>query len=398
LTAFIRHVHEQTATQEPDTVSDQQLLDAIDAVTRRPGLWAGAAPTASDESAHHTRVAIETLAAAGWIEDRGNSHFSLSRTRGLVIGVDLGGTKLRGAIGDASGALSIEYDLPTSNDAPDSALGQIAEMAASLAAKAGVSLSTIEQISIGVPGAVAPDGRIAISPNVAFDRATPLADTLMKRLGVPVSVDNDGNLSAYGEYMQGIGHERGAHALAFLAIGTGVGMGIIVNGQMLRGASGAAGEIGLLPFGADPFAAAAAEPDGAFEAAVGSESIRRGYAARRPGAALDARTIFEQAIAGDADAQAVISQATRGIAVGVASVIALLDPGIVVIGGGIGARPGFAEEVARLTARLVPTACDVVPSRLGERAGVVGAVAQALNLSRRRLISRHEAGTLRGAA
>ncbi|WP_421759019.1 ROK family protein [Devosia sp.] len=379
-------------------MSDQQLLDAIDEVTRRPGPWAPAAPTASDESAQHTRMAIETLAAAGWIEDRGNGHFTLSRTRGLVIGLDLGGTKLRGAIGDAAGTISDEYDLPTSNNAPDSALAQIAEMAESLAARAGVPLSAIEQISVGVPGAVAPDGRVTVSPNVAFHQNTPLADTLIKKLGVPVSVDNDGNLSAYGEYMHGIGKERGARSLAFLALGTGVGMGLIVEGQMLRGASGAAGEIGLLPFGPDPFAAAAAEPDGAFEAAVGSEAIRRGYAARHPGTEFDARDVFERANAGDADAQAVIAEATRGIAVGVASVIALLDPGIVVIGGGIGARPGFAEAVARLTAQLFPTACDIVPSRLGERAGVVGALAQALNLSRRRLISRHETGTLRGAA
>lgn len=384
--------------KDPAQVSDQQLLDAIDAVTRRPGLGASAAPVASDESAHHTRMAIETLAAAGWIEDRGNSHFTLSRTRGLVIGLDLGGTKLRGAIGDAAGTISIEYDLPTSNDAPDSALAQIAEMAASLAARVGVPLSAIEQISVGVPGAVAPDGRVAISPNVAFQQDTPIADTLFEKLGIPVSVDNDGNLSAYGEFVRGIGRERGARSLAFLAIGTGVGMGLILDGQMLRGASGAAGEIGLLPFGVDPFAAAAAEPDGAFEAAVGSESIRRGYAERRPGDLFDVREVFERATAGDEDAQAVIAEATRGIAVGVASVIAMLDPGIVVIGGGIGARPGFAEAVARLTSQLVPTACDIVPSRLGDRAGVEGALAQALNLSRRRLVSRHETGKLRGAA
>ena len=384
--------------KDPAQVSDQQLLDAIDAVTRRPGLWASAASSVSEESAQHTRMAIDTLAAAGWIEDRGNGHFILSRTRGLVIGLDLGGTKLRGAIGDASGVIGVEFDLPTRHDAPDSALAQIAEMASTLATKAGVPLSAIEQIAVGVPGAVAPDGRVTVSPNVAFHQDTPLADTLFEKLGVPVSVDNDGNLSAYGEYMRGIGRERGARSLAFLAIGTGVGMGLIVDGQMLRGASGAAGEIGLLPFGADPFAAAAAAPDGAFEAAVGSDAIRRGYALRDPGTQVDARDVFERANAGDADAVAVIAEATRGIAVGVASVVALLDPGIVVIGGGIGARAGFAEAVDRLVNQLVPTPCDVVPSSLGERAGVEGALAQALNLSRRRLISRHETGTLRGAA
>ena len=132
--------------KDPAQVSDQQLLDAIDAVTRRPGLWASAASSVSEESAQHTRMAIDTLAAAGWIEDRGNGHFILSRTRGLVIDIDLGGTKLRGAIGDASGVIGVEFDLPTRHDAPDSALTQIAEMASTLATKAGVPLSAIEQI------------------------------------------------------------------------------------------------------------------------------------------------------------------------------------------------------------------------------------------------------------
>lgn len=372
-------------------MSDRLLLDALDLVAAR--LRAGpVAASALDGSAAEAAL---LLRQAGWIEPRG-SEYVVSTKRGLVVGLDLGGTKLRGAIGNAAGEVIHEYELPTANDAPDSALGQMAEMARGLAARAGVQMDAVEQITVGVPGVVAPDGRVALSPNVRFDRDTPLAETLHRLLGVPVTVDNDGNLSAYGELIAGCGRERAAHSLAFLAIGTGIGMGLIVDGHILHGAAGAAGEIALLPFGLDPFAEAAANPGGAFEASVGTDGIRRAYA-HRTGRHIGVREIFDRSEGGDAVAAEVIELTTRSIALGVATVIALLDPGIVVVGGGIGARPGLADKIGALTARLVPTACAVVPSALGDRAGVVGAVSLASHEARLSLIE-GSAGTETGAA
>lgn len=379
-------------------MSDQQLLDAIDRVTGRLSSQPSAALIGkAGDAAAWIEQAIELLVLVGWIEASG-ADYALSRDLGHVIGLDLGGTKLRGAIGNAAGDILAEFDLPTANHAPDSALAQMADMARSLAAEAGIAIEAIEQIAVGVPGAVAPDGSVALSPNVSFQPGTSLAGTLHHMLGVPVSVDNDGNVSAFGEFVSGIGKERGAHSLAFLAIGTGVGMGLIVDGHLLHGSAGAAGEIAFLPFGADPFGSAANGPGGAFEAAVGSEAIRRSYAARNGGRDLGVREIFDQADQGDATAKAIVEQTIRSIAVGVASVIALLDPGIVVIGGGIGARPGLAAGVGRLTSALVPTACEVVASSLGDRAGVVGAVALARRLAKLNLLERHGAGNARGAA
>jgi len=369
-------------------MSDRLLLDAIDLVASRlkNGLTTSESATAG---------AIRLLSKAGWIEPRG-SDYIVSTRRGLVIGLDLGGTKLRGAIGNMAGDILFEYEQPTANDAPDSALAQMAEMARGLAAQAGVAMDAVQQLTIGVPGVVAPDGRVALSPNVSFDRDTPLAATLQKRLGVPVTVDNDGNLSAYGELIAGCGRERGTHSLAFLAIGTGIGMGLIVDGHVLHGNGGGAGEIAFLPFGADPLAAAEASPAGAFEAAVGTDGIRRAYA-DRTGDAIEVREIFDRADGGDGNAAAVIAQTVHSIAIGVASVIALLDPGVVVVGGGIGARPGLAKRIGALTSRLVPTACDVVPSALGDRAGVIGAVSFACHEARLNLIE-DASGDERGAA
>lgn len=362
-------------------MSDRLLLDAIDLVAARLITGPVAAPAFESGA---TPEAASLLHAAGWIEMRGGAYL-VSARRGLVIGLDLGGTKLRGAIGNAAGEMLVEFDEPTANHAPDSTLAQMAEMARSLAARAGVPLEAVEHVAIGVPGIVAPDGGVALSPNVSFDRNTPLAATLGTMLGLPVSVDNDANLSAFGEYTVGRGHDRGAHSLAFLALGTGIGMGLIVDGHLLHGNSGGAGEIALLPFGVDPFSAVRAHPGGAYEAAVGTDGIRRAYAGAT-GSDLEVREIFDRADAGESAATAVIAEVTRTLALGVAAVIALLDPGVVVVGGGIGARPGFAESIGELTARLVSTACAVVPSALGDRAGVVGAVSFASRQARLSLI------------
>lgn len=374
-------------------MSDRLLLDAIDLVTAR--LKAGQVAAPAFEGGAATE-ATRLLREAGWIELRGSEYVASSK-RGLVIGLDLGGTKLRGAIGNAAGEILVEFDLPTVTDAPDHVLAQMADMARSLASQAGVQMEAVEHVTIGVPGVVAPDGRVVLSPNVSFDGNTPLAKTLQGRLGTEVTVDNDGNLSAYGELTDGCGRERGAHSLAFLAIGTGIGMGLIVDGHLLHGEGGGAGEIAFIPFGSDPFAEAAANRGGAFEAAVGTDGIRRAYG-RATGKDIEVREIFDRAEAGDRSAAAVIEDTTRSIALGVATVIALLDPGIVVVGGGIGARPGLAEKIGALTARLVPTACDVVPSALGDRAGVIGAVAFACHQARLSLIEGAGTGEEKGAA
>jgi glucokinase len=363
-------------------VSDRQLLDAIDEATdsrlRRP------VPAASRALPDQVRLyARQLLAEAGWLSRRGDLPVP-SGEHGCVVGLDLGGTKLRGALADCSGQILAEVEQPTTNTAPDSALHQMIEMVRTLATRAGLTPERLEGVAVGMPGVVDQDGRVALSPNVAFDRRTPLASTLEAAVGTSVDIDNDANLAAYGEYTAGRGRAENTQSIAFLAIGTGVGMGLIVDGNLLHGRTGAAGEIGYLPFGADPFAEAQ-HPGGSFEAAVGSDAIRRAFR-QLGGDDRDVRDIFELAETGDTRAAAVVDRTLHDIALGVGAVISLIDPGIVVIGGGIGARPGVAETIGRLTANLVPTSCQVVASALGDRAGVIGALAYAREQAKLRLI------------
>lgn len=344
-------------------LSRASLLSAIDAVL--------ADPQAAQDGLR--QLAAKQLREAGWLSD--------GARRGLVIGLDLGGTKLLGAVSDASGAVLAEGTTATDSASAESALEQMTTMISDLLGRVGAQSSQVAQIVVGVPGVVAADGSIRLSPHVPFPAGVSLSGALGKATGLPVFADNDVNIAAFGEYAAR-GSETGM--LAFVALGTGIGMGLIVDGRIVRGASGAAGEIGSLPFGADPLAALAANPGGAFEAVVSTGGIRARYRTAADDIAT-VRDIFERAEAGDAVASTVIDASLRDLATGLGAVVALLDPGVIVLGGGIGARPGVAEAVGNWLAQLVPTRCAVVASQLGERAGLLGALAQARRLAREAL-------------
>ena len=283
---------------------------------------------------------------------------------GHVIGLDLGGTKLLGAIASTEGGLIAEMSEPTGPDA----FAQVVAMGRALMGAAGVA--GVAHLALGVPGAVAPDGRVFLAPNVHFGTDPRLGAALTLVLGCEVSVWNDCNAAAYGEY-------DGQGSLAFVALGTGIGIGLILNGHLVTGRSGAAGEIAYLPFGSDPYARARAHPEGGFEALVGTRALR----AALPGSP-DVREIFARVEAGDAAAAAVVERLTDDLAAGLAATIALVDPGLVVLGGGIGSRAGLAERLVPKVAALVPTPCTIRASRFGDRAGLMGALALARRLAR----------------
>lgn len=375
-------------------MSDQAILDAMDVAMRSQQPLSGAPPLADSAA---TEAATALLEAAGWLAQQGSDERAPSSERGFVVGLDLGGTKLRGALSNAAGLIVDEYELPTDNRDEESSLRQMARMVADLADRSGINREAIVQIGVGVPGVVAPDGSVVLSPNVSFPASLPLAAAVAELVGVPVSVENDVNVAAFGEYIEGYGRGRGLGSLAFAALGTGIGLGLILEGRLVRGASGAAGEIATLPFGDDPFAGAKAHPGGAFEAAVATSGIIQRFKAAS-GEELGVRHIFERADSGDAVASKVVNDTLRYFAYGLAAVVALFDPGTIVIGGGIGARPGVAETVGGLVGALLPTPCRVVASGLGDRAGVVGAVALATRLARLSLIEGRAPGRHRGAA
>ncbi|MGH6894374.1 MAG: ROK family protein, partial [Dongiaceae bacterium] len=202
--------------------------------------------------------------------------------------------------------------------------------------------------------------------------------TAMRRaFDCEVAVENDVNLGVLGEHWLGRG--QGKKDLAFVALGTGIGLGLISNGRLVRGAHGAAAEIGYLPLGADPFDPRNVE-SGTLESFVGTAGIVRRYVqAGGSNRAGGAKTIFEAMAKGEAIAAGVIEDTARLTALGLASVVVLLDPELLILGGGIGSRPEFVALVERFLAACLPRPVPVVASTLENRATLIGAVAMGLS-------------------
>ena len=173
---------------------------------------------------------------------------------GCVAGLDLGGTKLYGALADMSGTIVAEASEPTRHDGEEATLEQLAAMVRSLQEKAGADIGGLRAIGLGVPGFVSAEtGSITLSPNLSLPADFDLDGRLSALFGgCPVRMDNDVNFAVLGEYWRGQGRDlflagrhRGADrgSLAFLSLGTGIGLGLMIDGRVVRGASGGAGEI-----------------------------------------------------------------------------------------------------------------------------------------------------------
>lgn len=311
---------------------------------------------------------ISTIASALRQPDRIYRADGAGASQGLVAGVDLGGTKILVGLADLQGRILAKAEEPTEHGAGAPVLQQIPRMVLSLLQRHR-DLGPLHRAVVGVPSAVSPTtGLASLSPHLAIPADQPLAVLLAKALPCPVVVDNDVNLAAYAEATLGKGRDR--HSLAFVAFGTGVGMGLVVGGTLFRGQHGRAGELGLLPLGADPHQAASQARAGLFEDQVDSPAVRSLYG----DGTLPVSEIFARASAGDEQAAAVIETLAKSASVGIASVQALLDPDLIVLGGGIGSRPEFVDAVARHVSVLLPFATPIEATGIGPEAGMLGAL------------------------
>jgi glucokinase len=301
------------------------------------------------------------------------------RDDALVLGVDLGGTKVRAAVADSSGAVLAEMTSATDGRGGRHVVEQLAVLARSLVRTAGATPERVLATAVGTPGVPDPNsGTLALSPNVDGLGAVSLRDELADRLGHPVVLDNDVTAAAVGERRAGCA--RGQDDFVFVAVGTGIGMGIVSGGRVLRGAHGAAGEIGYLPLGTDPF-----DPvnhhRGALEEATAGEKVAVRYRLAT-GTAITTREVFDLAAEGVPAAVSVVAEHGRYLALAITAVTAVLDPALVVLGGGVGSRPELLEPVRAALAELGKAPVDVRTSVLGNRASVLGAIDLALRAAR----------------
>lgn len=307
---------------------------------------------------------------------------------GEAIGLDIGGTKINAFRVARDGSILARSNAPTPAEDQEATLAMMIELAQR------VLTPDVVAVGVGAAGLVeSGEGMLRFAPNLAW-RNLPIAARMREVLGLPVLVENDASMAAFAEYRFGAG--RGYRHLLLVAVGTGIGGGIVADGRLFRGAHGFASEIGhIIVEPGGPLCGCGNR--GCWEQVAAGRAIGRmgREAAKEPGSSLPGlaggdpdkvtgRLVTEAALQGDERAKGIITEAGRRLGEGIAGLVNVLDPQIVVVGGGVivagdllldPARDSFQEAVEGPDYR--PTV-PIVPAELGNDAGAVGAGSLAL--------------------
>jgi predicted NBD/HSP70 family sugar kinase len=295
----------------------------------------------------------------------------MTRDSGYCFAADLGGTKLAAAIADMQGRIVAELTEPTDRRGAKYVAEQIAACADKLAHTVGIEVTRARHVMVGIPGAVDPrTGRVSLTPNITGLEDFDVLGFLRHRFGPDVAIENDVNLAMLGEHA--LGCATRCHNAAFLSLGTGAGLGLLMDDKLFRGAHGSAGEIADLPIGRDP-TSQIPSASGTFELQVGSLAIVDRYRRQGGTAAATVRDIFRLLEQGDEVAATVLDTTARWVALAVVTIQSLLDLELIVFGGSIGVRPELYERVRQALPALFSRPIAIEPSRLGDRAGLIGA-------------------------
>lgn len=338
------------------------------------------------------------LAEDGFGESEGGRRSSLlhiPREAGLVVGVDLGATSVDVALTTLGGHLVAHWGAPADvREGPRVVLEKVKAILGELLAEQGADSGEVLTIGVGVPGPVEYATGLPTSPPImpGWDRF-PVRGAFAGEYAAPVFVDNDVNVMALGEHRGGVG--KGIANMLFVKVGTGVGCGIITGGDIYRGTQGCAGDIGHIcvdPDGpicscgnAGCLEAMAAGP-GILEEAARRAGQEPGsdFAAAFGNGGFEARDVLEAAARGDHQALNIVRRSGRLVGQTLATLVSVLNPSLIVIGGGIaigGSHTLLAEIRSAVYHRSLPLATRNLPivlSELGETAGVVGASALAV--------------------
>lgn len=275
------------------------------------------------------------------------------------VGIDVGGTKCFGVLVDENGDVvrDVRYPTPPADELID------------LLQSMFIELDGSASLGIGVPGLITTEGVIKASPNMRGAKNVPVGPELRNRLGVAVHVENDATMAAYGEWK--IGAARGAQNAVMVTLGTGIGGGIVMGGELHRGANGFTGEIGHM----------VVQHDGV-ECVCGRrgcwERYASGSALKMLSGGMSGEDVFAAHARGDAHAQKVVAEFADWIAVGLANMTNICDPEVIVIGGGV--VQSFGEVIESVRASFVSALYSsemrahprLEIAMLGERSGAIG--------------------------
>jgi predicted NBD/HSP70 family sugar kinase len=337
-------------------------------------------------------VAMANVERAGLVREAGHRRgapgraaqlYEVTPEAGFVLALDVGRQYLRGALADLTGAVVARETVRSRAAHGRRRVSELIGLADDLTERAGISRATVTQTVIGCPGVYDRHAdTIRLTGGLTGWDQPGLPALLREAFGAAVMVENDVDAAALAERAHG--HGRHADSFAFVTVGTGIGMGLVLGGQLHRGAHGTAGEIAFLPLAVDHILAddpdpAEAQRRGSLEVAVSAAAVTR--AARRAGmrGSISARRVFAAAARGDARAAGVVADEALLVAKAICAVVAVTDPQLVVLGGGIGQAPGFADAVSAELVGLAPVTPEIRVSALGADAVVDGCVAAGLD-------------------
>jgi predicted NBD/HSP70 family sugar kinase len=300
---------------------------------------------------------------------------------GHIVGVDIGRRVIRVAVADLDGAVVARVDQPNRSRSGNMLQRNVCQSVERAIAEAGPKPHDIVVTVVGTPGI--PDsetGTVHRAPNLPGWERHGLLHQLVVALGSggsEVMVENDANLSVVGEHARGAA--QGVDVVACLTVGTGIGMGLLLNGKLFRGAHGAAGEIADLPFDRVPAGVTRHRP-GPVETAAAAQAVVSAANELGLSRVHSAKAVFDLAREGNALALRVVAEEASKLAHVVSVVTAVLDPGLIVLAGGVGRNADLlAEPIRRELAETIPVVPDIVGGHLGDDAVLVGAIATAMN-------------------
>jgi glucokinase len=349
------------------------------------------APTVGSLASHLIRTGLLTDLGTG--PSRGGrrpSRMEFNARHGFVAGIDLGPTRTHLGLADLRGDLLASRIVatpqgPGGDERPEAMLGALAEELLTLVGDAGVPTSRLLAVGAGAPGAVDP-GRgmvVALAPNLKGWSQVPMGAILRAAIGAPVVVENDVNLAVLGEHWRGAA--RGHDSCAFLSFGTGIGAGIMVNGELHHGHRFLAGEIGLMTMGPQ-FVGTDFGSRGCLETLVGLGALKTRWQPAAGEGTDWAEALFAASEAGDATAQATIDEAATFLGMATANVCSLLDPSVIVLGGAlIAPSPTLVTRARDIVARIIPMPPPIVASALGRDAPLWGSLLVATIEARERV-------------
>jgi predicted NBD/HSP70 family sugar kinase len=336
---------------------------------------------------------VELFLENGLIRESGYTHgrpgrkaalYELDPNTGFGVGVDLGGSKIACSIADVGGKILANIYEPINPKGGTEIIAQIIEMIQKLSKQANISAEKIKQISIGTPGIISDDGKLSLGANVGNLDGMHLATILRKLFDVEVDVENDLNLAAVGEFLHGAAKE--VMNFALIQVGTGIGAGIFIDGQLVRGSRGAAGEISFLPLFGNPNDPWAIE-NGLAESSVGTKGILKRYK-ELIGKESDVtvKEIFELAEKNDEKARQIVEEVGSKLGYIAVCLKAVADPDLIILGGGIGSNPILLPIVRKAANSLVPFEVNIKSTTLDSKAGVIGAAMYAAEKIRTRML------------